>query len=50
MRLDHLLSKENCTGRTRGSVIGEGTKIVVQFSVRDKLIEREKRSEKPMGV
>ena len=50
MRLDHLLSKENCVGQTRGSAIGESTKIVVQFSVRDKLIEREKRSDKPMGV
>ena len=33
MRLDHLLSKENCVGQTRGSAIGEGTEVVVQFSV-----------------
>ena len=50
MRLDHLLSKENCVELTRGSAIGVSTKVVVQFSVRDKLIEREKRSDKPMGV
>ena len=31
MRLDHLLSKENCVGQTRGSAIGEGTEVVVQF-------------------
>ena len=42
MRLDHLLSKENCVGQTRGSAIGESTKIVVQFSVRDSSL-KEKR-------
>ena len=42
MRLDHLLSKENCVGQTRGSAIGEGTEVVVQFSVRDSSL-KEKR-------
>ena len=45
MRLDHLLSKENCVGQTRGSAIGEGTEVVVQFSVRDSSL-KEKRDPK----
>ena len=51
MRLDHLLSKENCVGQTRGSAIGEGTEVVVQFSVRDSSLKekRDPRSGKRPG-
>ena len=38
MRLDHLLSKENCIGQAHeGLMIGVEEKIVVQFSVNDEV-------------
>ena len=54
MRLDHLLSKENCRGQAHeGPLIGAKiVKIVVQFSVNDEkssLRDKEVRTEPQRG-